>query len=176
MNRQKHLQQVIGAMLITLLLVGCGAPAATPTPISPTATPTPVPPTATPTPVPPTAIPPTQTPLTLVTNVEVLIGNWKPLSSSGDAMFLQINSDGTCRQSFSLDGLRSVPTVECTYIFENSVLSMTAVKLNGVPECPSPTGSYEVRLISDDQIQLGVNKDSCAPRKRSTAGLYQRIP
>lgn len=37
------------AILITLLLVGCGAPAATPTLIPPTATPTPIPPTATPT-------------------------------------------------------------------------------------------------------------------------------
>ena len=53
MNRQKLSQQVMGAMLTTLLLVGCGAPVATPTPIPPTATP--VPPT--PTPVPPTATP-----------------------------------------------------------------------------------------------------------------------
>ena len=167
MNRQKLFLQVIGAILSMLLLVGCGAPAATPAPILPTATSTPVP---------PTAIPPTRTPPTLVTDVEMLIGNWQPLSSSQDAMFLQINSDGTCRQSFLLDGLMSVPKVECTYIFENSVLSMTAVKLNGIPECPSPTGSYEVRLITDDQIQLVATKDSCAPRKRSTKGSYQRIP
>jgi len=53
MNRQKLSQQVMGAMLTTLLLVGCGAPVATPTPIPPTATP--VPPT--PTPVPQTATP-----------------------------------------------------------------------------------------------------------------------
>jgi len=53
MNRQKLSQQVMGAILTTLLLVGCGAPVATPTPIPPTATP--VPPT--PTPVPPTATP-----------------------------------------------------------------------------------------------------------------------
>lgn len=187
MNRQKLFQQMMGAILSTLLLVGCGAPAATPTPILPTATstsvlptaiptPTPIQPTATSTPVPPTEIPPTRTPPTLVTDVEMLIGNWQPISSSRDAMFLQINSDGTCRQSFSLDGLRSIPEVECTYIFENSVLSMTAVKLNGLPECPSPTGSYEVRLVADDQIQLVVTNDSCAPRKRSTTGSYQRIP
>ena len=50
MNRQKLSQQVMGAILITLLLVGCGAPAATPTPIPPTATP--VPPTSTPMPTP----------------------------------------------------------------------------------------------------------------------------
>jgi polyhydroxybutyrate depolymerase len=50
MNRQKLSQQVMGAILITLLLVGCGAPAATPIPIPPTATS--VPPTSTPMPTP----------------------------------------------------------------------------------------------------------------------------
>ena len=44
MSRQKLSQQVMWAILVTLLLVGCGAPAATPTPIPPTATLTPVPP------------------------------------------------------------------------------------------------------------------------------------
>ena len=48
MSRQKLSQQVIWAILITFLLVGCGAPAATPIP--PTAIPSPIPPTATPTP------------------------------------------------------------------------------------------------------------------------------
>ena len=41
MNRQKLSQQVMWATLITLLLVGCGTPAATPTPIQPTETSTP---------------------------------------------------------------------------------------------------------------------------------------
>ena len=38
MSRQKLSQQVMWTILITLLLVGCGAPAATPTPIPPTET------------------------------------------------------------------------------------------------------------------------------------------
>ena len=41
MSRQKLSQQVMWTILITLMVVGCGAPAATPTPIPPTATPTP---------------------------------------------------------------------------------------------------------------------------------------
>ena len=44
MNCQRLLQQMIGVTLVMLLLVGCGAPAATPTPILPP-TPTPIPPT-----------------------------------------------------------------------------------------------------------------------------------
>ena len=106
----------------------------------------------------------------------MLIGNWQPLSSDKDATFLQINSNGTCRQSYSLDGLTNVPEVECTYTFEGTNLLITAVKLNGVPECPSPTGKYEVRLMADNQIQLVVTKDTCVPRIRSTGGVYQRIP
>jgi N-acetylneuraminic acid mutarotase len=46
-------QQMIGVTLLTLFLVGCGAPVATPTPVPRTATP--IPPTDTPTVVPPTA-------------------------------------------------------------------------------------------------------------------------
>jgi hypothetical protein len=106
----------------------------------------------------------------------MLIGNWQPLTKSRDAMFLQINSDGTCRQSFSPDGLTNVPEVECTYAFEGIDLLITAVKLNGVPACPSPTGKYEVRLMGDNQIELVKTEDSCAPRIRSTRGVYQRIP
>jgi len=54
-NCQKLLQQIMGIAFVLLLLIGCGAPVATPTPVPPTATPTPVPPT--PTPVPPTDTP-----------------------------------------------------------------------------------------------------------------------
>jgi len=110
------------------------------------------------------------------TSAEKLIGNWQPLSKSRDAMFLQINSDGTCRQSSSLDGLTAVPEVECTYTFEGTDLSMTAVKLTGVPPCPSATGKYAVQAVADNQIQLVATNDTCAPRKRSTVGAYQRIP
>lgn len=37
MNRQELSQQVMFAVLVMLLLVGCGAPAATPSPVPPTA-------------------------------------------------------------------------------------------------------------------------------------------
>ena len=47
MSQQKSFGQVIWASLITLFLVGCAAPSATPTPIPPTFTPVPVLPTET---------------------------------------------------------------------------------------------------------------------------------
>ena len=178
-------------VLLSAIVLSACAPAAAPTPtatpIPPTSTTipptsTPIPPTAT---VPPptatvgptaTPVPPTETPLVLVTSADMLVGNWQPLSTSRDAMFLQFNSDGTCRQSYSLDGLTKVPEVECTYTFEGTRLLITAVKLNGVPECPSPTGKYEVWLIADNQIRLRPAGDTCVPRMRSTLGSYQRNP
>ena len=166
--------------MVLLFLIGCSAPAAAPVPsteIPPT--PTPMPPTEnspTPTPVPSTEIPPSPTPQELIPNVEMLIGTWQPLSKSKDATFIQINADGTCRQSYELDGLTNVPEVECTYTFEGGFLLITAVKLNGVPECQPPTARYEVQVIADEQIQLVPIKDPCTPRVRSTRGEYQRIP
>ena len=106
----------------------------------------------------------------------MLIGNWQPLWNSSDAMFLQFNSNGTCRHSCLLDGLTNVPQVECTYTFEGTNLLITAVKLSGVQECPSLTGKYEVKLLAEDHIQLVDIKDPCTPRLRSTQGEYQRIP
>ena len=180
MNGKRVSQQVTEAMFILLLLVGCGAPAAEPTPEPPIATYTPIPPTVTPTLIPPTTAlttePSTATPPVFVSNVEMLIGNWQPLSTGHAAMFMQFNSDGTCRQAASLDGLTNMPQVECTFTLEGANLSMTVIELHGVPECPTPTGTYEVRLVVDDQIKLVPIKDACSPRKNSTQGEYQRIP
>ena len=63
MNTHKFFTLVMMTILITMLIVGCSAPAAAPTPISPTATPTPVPFTATPEPT----STPTQTPVLIPT-------------------------------------------------------------------------------------------------------------
>ena len=91
-------------------------------------------------------------------------------------MFLLFNADGTCRQAYSLKELTTVPEVECTYTFAGTDLSITAVKLTGVPDCPSPTGKYAVQVVADNQIKLVATQDTCAPRRRSTVGAYQRIP
>lgn len=160
---QKLSNPLLIIAVVLLSLAGCSSPAATPVP-------------STTTPVPSTAIPPTPTPPELLTSAETLIGNWEPLKKGRDATFLQINSDGTCGQSFLLETLDDFPQVECTYKFEGTNFLLTAVKLNGVPECPSPTGKYEIQLISNDQIELFVAEDTCGPRVRSTLGVYQRIP
>jgi len=154
--------------VVLLFFVGCSAPAATPVPS------TTIPPT--PTPVPSTVTPPTPTPSVLMTSPELLIGDWQPLSDNRDAMFLQINSDGTCRQSYSLDRLVNAPEAESTWSFEGTNLLLTTVKLSGVKPCASPTAKYEVRLMADNQIQLVATEETCAQRRNSTQYVYQRIP
>jgi len=70
MSYQKLLPQMIGLTLVMSLLVGCGAPPATPVSEAPVATSTPVPPTATP--VPPASVPGIDEPLT-VADVEIQV-------------------------------------------------------------------------------------------------------
>jgi hypothetical protein len=96
MNHQKLLQQVIGVTLLMLLLVGCGAPTATPVSEAPVATPTPAPSTATPTPM-PAAIQSTTTPtsptatLTLAPSLILYLREDDQLSESpfSDAALIQ---------------------------------------------------------------------------------------
>ncbi len=58
MNHHNFLKRITGVTLVTLILVGCGVPVATPTTVPMPDTPTAAPPTNTPKPVPPTATAP----------------------------------------------------------------------------------------------------------------------
>ena len=151
MDHLKISHLLLNIALVLLFLIGCSTPTAEPVPDTPTS------------PV-------------LITNAETLVGNWQPLSKSIDAMFLQFNSDGSCRNAYLFDGLIDVPEVECTYSYEGTNLLITAVKLNGVPDCPNPTAKYEVHLLEENLIKFDSIKDSCIPRVRSTQGEYQHIP
>jgi hypothetical protein len=118
---QKLFPNFINMTMIFLFLVGCSTPAAIPAPTTevpstPTSAPsTEIPPTQTA--VPPTEGPPTPTPLVLITSIETLIGNWEPLKKGKDSMFLQVNLDGTCHQSFMLETLNDFPQVDSTCAF-----------------------------------------------------------
>jgi hypothetical protein len=110
MSHQKLLQHMIGVTLVALVLIGCSAPAATPTPVPPTVTtvpPTPVP-AATSTPLPtatctqtPTPIPtstPTPTPVPTTGSVESrLIGRDTQQPLAGAFIVLcEITDDFKC--------------------------------------------------------------------------------
>lgn len=69
MHHRNSLQRMLGVVLVILLLVGCAAPTATPTPMQLTPAATPVPPTPTPVPSTPTPVSPTATPTPAVLGI-----------------------------------------------------------------------------------------------------------
>jgi hypothetical protein len=188
MSRQKLSQQVMGTILITLLLVGCGAPAATPTPTPPTATPvpptpTPNPPTATPVPPTPTPVPPTATPtpkpptatptqaFTLATSAEEILGTW----GAGNYFYIRFDRDGTFRQAHALDKLDSQPYAISSYQFEGTKMVITEVSVSGAPTCGRKIGSYEIQLLESGNIRIVAIKDQCVPRAGDIAGEYEPV-
>lgn len=162
-------------MLIALLLVGCGGPAATPTSVSTTATlvpptPTPVSPTATLMPKPPTATPtPTQV-FTLATSVEEIVGTWR-----AGSYYIRFDRDGTFRQADALDKLHDQPYAISSYQFEGTKMVIAEVSVSGVPTCGKKTGSYEIRLFESGKIWIVAVKDQCAPRAGDVAGEYEPV-
>jgi hypothetical protein len=150
MSRQKLTQQVMGAMLITLLLVGCGAPATTPTPVSPTAT-------------------PTQT-FTLITSTEDIVGTWH----AGN-YYIRFDKDGTFRQAHALDKLDSQPYTIISYQFEGTKMVITEVSVSGVPTCGIKTGSYEIRLLESGSIRIEAIKDECTQRRNDISKEYEPV-
>ena len=178
MDGNRIFQQVMGAMLILLLLVGCSAPAAEPTPEPPTATYTPILPTGTPTPVPPTATPtiepPTATPtdvFVLATSADEILGTWV---RSG-VLYIRFDSDGTFRQAHAPDQLDGQPYAISSYQFEGTELVTMEISVSGVPSCGKKIGRYEIRLLENGDIQIVEIKDQCPPRAGDTAGVYEPV-
>jgi hypothetical protein len=157
MNRREFYQQVILAVLVTLLLAGCGGAASPPTPIPPTATPTAVPPTPTPT-------------VRLATSIEEIAGAWEKISGAG---YIRFNDDGTFDQARSLGGLDSRPFATCEFWLEGSQMTIGQCRVFGVPPCTNPTASYEIWLLEGNRIEIVAINDSCSPRRNDTATVYQ---
>jgi hypothetical protein len=177
MNGKRISQKVMGAMLILLLLVGCGAPAAEPTSAPPTATYTPIPPTATSTPVPPTttptAEPPTAKPtqaFTLATSADEIFGTWH-----AGSYYIRFDGDGTFRQAHALDQLDNQAYAISSYQFEETEMVTQEVSVSGVPTCGKKTGRYEIQLLENGNIRIVDIKDQCAPRAGDTAREYEPV-
>jgi hypothetical protein len=154
MNRQKLSQQVMGAMLTTLLLVGCGAPAATPTPVPPTAAPTQA--------------------FTLATSAVEIVGTWQRVKV-GDARYRRFDEDGTFRTAYALDKLDSQPYAINPYQFDGTRMVATEISVSGVPSCGEKIGTYEIRLLESGNIRIVVLEDECSHRAGSVAGDYEPV-
>ena len=184
MSRRRLFQRIFGLTLVVLLLAACGgAPAelaATPTPVPPTATPTRVSPTATPTRVPPTATAtaalPTATPtqaFTLATSLEEIAGTtWRKTAGAG---YIRFYEDGTFHQARALDALDDSPFSICRFWFEGTQMFHTELSVSGVPSCGDTIAICEVRLLEGDRLKIVSIEDSCGPRRRDTATMYEAV-
>lgn len=182
MSRRRLYQRAFGVTL--LLLAACGGaranPTAIPTPVPPTATPTPVPPTATPTPIPPTAIAtavrPSATPtpvFTLAASLEEIAGTtWRKAAGAG---YIRFYEDGTFHQALALDTLDKSPFAICGFWFEGTQMFYTELSVSGVPSCGDTIGACEVRLLEDGRLKISSIEDSCGPRGRDTATMYEAV-
>ena len=153
MNRQKLSQHVMGAMLTVLLLAGCGA-AAPSTPIPPTANPSQA--------------------FTLAASAEEIGGTWQRDRVEG-ALYIRFDEDGTFREAYALNELDSQPFSINSYQFEGTRMVTTQVSVSGVPSCGESIGSYEIRLLESDNIQIVAIEDQCTHRAGSVAGEYEPV-
>jgi len=164
---------MIGVTLIMLLLVGCGAPAATPvseapaatstpvpsaatpTPEPPTTTLTPVPPTPTPTPVPPTSTPvPTDTPVPTTGTVKGILvqtDTQRPLADYDVRLFQAVSEDGQVAIP-ELGTVNEKPVSETVtdeagrFIFEEIEPGSYVL----VSEIVRPLGRFDNSIVSND--------------------------
>jgi len=179
MNRPKLSAQLVGIILIALLFVGCGTPAAISTPNPPTLTQTVIPSTSTHTPVPPTdtptAVPPTRTAtptFTLATSIADIAGVWH---NSRKGLYFRFNEVGTLEQANSPGGL-DFPFAVLDIWFEGTQMYLKEKEVYGVPSCGDEPAVYEVWLYQDSTIQIKTIKDSCIPRAGDTALKLTRVP
>lgn len=169
MSQKIRFLQVIGGILITLLLVGCSVPAASPTPIPPADTATSAPPTA-------TTAPPTSTPtpeFPLATSIEDILGTW--FGSGEHTLYHRFTPDGTCLVAVSKRRLESEPNVVCTCSFEGAQMTMACSEADGLPSCPG-NGVYEVQLLPNGNIKFVKVEDSCAKRVLTMTMEYHLVP
>ena len=150
MNIRKILQQMAGLVLVMLFLVGCGASAASPTPVPSTATPTPEPPTATPTPVPPTETPtlvmPTETPtLTLEPQIKILV-----VGNSMIATYEDMGRKGLDQHMEQLAGSADPP-----FVMQADALYKDGATLKNIWETTKARemiseGGYDIVVLQED--------------------------
>jgi hypothetical protein len=175
MSRRRLFQRIFGLTLVVLLLAACGGapaePTTTPTPVPPTATPTRVPPTATATAALPTATP-TQA-FTLATSLEEIAGTtWQKTAGGG---YIRFYEDGTFHQARALDALDDSPFAICRLWFEGTQMFYTELSVSGVPSCGDTIAICEVRLLEGDRLKIVSVEDSCGPRRRDTATMYEAV-
>jgi hypothetical protein len=159
-------------VIVSSMLTACAGLQPTPIPIP--ATPTPVPPTPTPIPATPTPVPPTPTFLPPTPSITVgdLIGVWLATKTGMD--YVQFNEDGTYRHAKAIPWLEMAPVEVGQFRLEGTTL--TFISSNDSQECRGQSGTYQVELTGQDQLQLVLQDDPCQYRSNYRPGPRERVP
>lgn len=154
--------RTFGLTLAMLLLAACdGArsePAVTSTPVVPRTTLTSI--------TPPRV--PTQG-FELVTCIPDAVGTWY---WPGEGLYLRFYEDGMLHHAHGCD---DDPYAVSEYWFEGPRMVIRTVSISGVPPCGDVIGIYEVRLFANYGIEIVPVEDSCSPRRRDMAAMYEAV-
>lgn len=88
-----------------------------------------------------------------------ITGLWK---QSGPGYFLQLNEDGTYRTAHSLASLEQAPGEIGQYRLEGT--SFTFIPSDETLDCKGLSGSFELELTEQGQLQFTVQEDACEMR------------
>jgi hypothetical protein len=138
---QKWIRQITGVTLAILLLLGCGAPPATPVSEAPAAT---------------------TTLVTRRTSVEEIVGTWQKTIGPG---YIRFYEDCTFHEADAQESVDSQPLATNSYQFEGTEVVMKEVSVSGVPSCGESIGTYEIRLLESGSIRLVVLEDDAATER-----------
>jgi hypothetical protein len=141
--------KVSALVAVALLAAACG-PAATP---APTATPQPV----------------------LATRIEDIVGTWQGIGFDG--LFQRFNPDGTLQVGLTLEGTGK-PDALLDVRVEGTHFVLTEVQSTSLSPCGTnfKTGTYEVQLLPNGNIQFNVIEDLCGHRRRSMTLEHKPVP
>jgi hypothetical protein len=99
--------------------------------------------------------------------VEDLTGLWHEDGA------LQFNEDGTYRSAYAVPWLETTPMEVGQFRLEGTTL--TFISSNDSQDCRGQSGSYQVELTEQGQLQLVLQDDPCQVRGNYRPGSWDRI-
>ena len=97
--------------------------------------------------------------------VEDLTGIWEKMAAS---RYLQFNEDGTFRGASSVTNLENAPSPLGQFRLEGTLL--TFITSDESPDCAGQSGSYQVQLTEEGELQFVLEEDPCPVRAGPTSG------
>jgi hypothetical protein len=104
--------------------------------------------------------------------VDDLIGLWLATETGMD--YVQFNEDGTYRHAHAVPWLETAPVEVGQFRLEGTTLTFSSS--NESRECKGQSGSYQVELTGQDQLQFVLQEEPCQYRTSYRPGPRERIP